>query len=136
MSIREFPPGRQEEPLKTKRTRCFLHITTFCQQHVPHPANNEMCSVCLRQTGKSKFYIYIKLDNNSISNSTVSRSTQLPKFQTVLLGFLCFSAFASRFSIWLFPTLPIPASLFSLGTSSLFSAMAFSGFGSGFGRAC
>lgn len=46
-----------------------------------------MCSVCsqhgLKQSTKSKVCICITLDNNSISNATVTRSTQLPKIQTV-----------------------------------------------------
>lgn len=43
-----------------------------------------MCSQHgLKQSTKSKVYICITLDNNSISNATVTRSTQQAKIQTV-----------------------------------------------------
>lgn len=79
---------------------------------------------------------------NSISNCTVTRSTQLSKMHTLHLAspapsaFCAWSVLASPFSAGLFPSLPASAfPFFPLGTFSPFFAGAFLGLGSGFGGA-
>ena len=79
---------------------------------------------------------------NSISNCTVTRSTQLSKMHTLHLATPAPSAFcawpvlASPFSAGLFPSLPASAfPFFPLGIFSPFFAGAFLGLGCGFGGA-
>lgn len=79
---------------------------------------------------------------NSISNCTVTRSTQLSKMHTHHLAspapsaFCAWSVLASPFSAGLFASFPASAfPFFPLGTFSPFFAGAFLGLGSGFGGA-